>query len=106
MEHHLLSRAELEFSSADDPVGSALLAETQGYATRSTVADSQSAPRPGDVLLPIHLRTGDLDLRLFTTIVTLSTPQDVTLQELRAETWLPSGIPSVAGSRISESEPL
>ncbi len=90
VEHNLLSRAELELSSADDPVGSALLAEIRSYAGASTVVDSHSAPRPGDLLLPIHIRLGDLDLRLFTTIMTLGTPQDITLQELRIETFFPA----------------
>jgi transcriptional regulator with XRE-family HTH domain len=90
VERHLLSRAELEFSSADDPVGSALLAEIKGYASVSAAANSHTAPRPGDLLLPIHIRMGDLDLRLFSTIMTLGTPQDVTLQELRIETFFPT----------------
>jgi transcriptional regulator with XRE-family HTH domain len=90
VERHLLSRADLEFSSADDPVGSALLAEIRSYASASTAADSHPAPRPGDLLLPIHIRKGDLDLRLFSTIMTLGTPQDVTLQELRIETFFPA----------------
>jgi len=54
------------------------------------MADSHPVPRPGDLLLPIHIRKGDLDLRLFTTIMTLGTPQDVTLQELRIETFFPA----------------
>src|SRR5580704_8399748 len=87
VEHHLLSRAELEFSSAHDPVGAALLAEIRSYAGTSAMADSHPLPRPGDLLLPIHIRKGDLDLRLFSTIMTLGTPQDVTLQELRIETF-------------------
>lgn len=90
VEHHLLSRAELEFSSADDPVGFDLLAEIRSYAGASTGNDSHPAPRPGDLLLPIHIRKEDLDLRLFTTIMTLGTPQDVTLQELRIETFFPA----------------
>jgi transcriptional regulator with XRE-family HTH domain len=90
VERHLLSRAELEFSSADDPVGSALLAEIKSYASVSAAANSHTAPRPGDLLLPIHIRMGDLDLGLFSTIMTLGTPQDVTLQELRIETFFPS----------------
>jgi hypothetical protein len=90
VERHLLSRAELEFSSADDPVGSALLTEIKSYASVSAAANSHTAPRPGDLLLPIHIRMGDLDLRLFSTIMTLGTPQDVTLQELRIETFFPS----------------
>lgn len=87
---HLLSRAEREMSSAEDPVGVALLAEIRSYASASTVANSHTGPRPGDLLLPIHIRMGDLDLRLFSTIMTLGTPQDVTLQELRIETFFPA----------------
>jgi transcriptional regulator with XRE-family HTH domain len=90
VEWHLLSRAERELNSAEDPIGAALLAELRSYASASTVADSHTAPRPGDLLLPIHIRMGDLDLRLFSTIMTLGTPQDVTLQELRIETFFPA----------------
>jgi hypothetical protein len=90
VEWHLLSRAERELNSAEDPVGAALLAELRGYASASTVADSHTVPRPGDLLLPIHIRMGNLDLRLFSTIMTLGTPQDVTLQELRIETFFPA----------------
>lgn len=49
--------------------------------------DVQSVP---DLLVPVHLRAGDVDLRLFTAITTLGTPQDVTLQELRIEALLPA----------------
>jgi len=48
----------------------------------------------GDLLLPIHLRTNDLELRIFSTIMTLGTPTDVTLQELRIETFFPADEPS------------
>jgi hypothetical protein len=41
-------------------------------------------------LLPIHIRTPDLDLHLFSAIMTLCGPRDVTLQELRVETWFPA----------------
>jgi transcriptional regulator with XRE-family HTH domain len=40
-----------------------------------------------DVLLPVHLKRGDLELRLFTTITTLGTPLDVTAEELRIESY-------------------
>jgi transcriptional regulator with XRE-family HTH domain len=88
VERHLMSHAEIEFGSAEDSVGVALLAEIRSYASASAVLDT--APRPGDPLLPIHLRKGDLDLRLFSTIMTLCRPQDITLQELRIETWFPA----------------
>lgn len=50
-------------------------------------------PRPNasrSPLLFIHLRTSDFELRLFTALTTLDTPQDVTLEELRIETYFPA----------------
>jgi hypothetical protein len=38
----------------------------------------------------VHIRKDGLDLRLFSAIMTLGTPQDVTLQELRIETFFPA----------------
>jgi len=90
VERHLLSRAELDLGSAEDAVGNALLAEIRRYSSSPAAADSHSAFRPSDLLLPIHIRTGAFDLRLFSTIMTLCRPQDVTLQELRVETWFPA----------------
>jgi hypothetical protein len=40
-------------------------------------------------ILPMHFRKGGTELRLFTTIATLGTPQDITLQELRIESFFP-----------------
>jgi transcriptional regulator with XRE-family HTH domain len=40
-------------------------------------------------VLAMHFRKRDTSLRLFTTIATLGTPQDVTLQELRIECFFP-----------------
>ena len=90
VERHLLSRAELELGSPEDPVGAALLTEIKSYASPSAEDNEPTAPRPGDLLLPIHIRMGDLDLSLFSTIMTLCTPRDVTLQELRIETFFPA----------------
>ena len=52
---------------------------------RTPDAKAQSAP-----FLPIALRKGDLALRFFTTIATLGTPQDITLQGLRVECLFPA----------------
>jgi hypothetical protein len=41
-------------------------------------------------LLSIHRRKADLDLRLFSAMMTLCRPHDVTLQELRVETFFPA----------------
>lgn len=88
---HLFGRAQRELTQhSGDPEAAALLAELQGYLEP---AIDGSCPVPfsvADLLLPIHIRKGDLELRLFSTIMTLGTPQDVTLQELRVETLFPA----------------
>lgn len=45
-----------------------------------------SEPR---VLIPVHLRKGELELRFFTTIASLGTPIDLTAHELRIESYYP-----------------
>jgi hypothetical protein len=39
--------------------------------------------------VPIHFRRGATSLKLFTTIATLGTPRDVTLDEIRIEFFYP-----------------
>jgi transcriptional regulator with XRE-family HTH domain len=91
VERHLLDRAERELGAVtNDVVGAQLLAEVRGYVGSSTPGRPSSQLRATDLLLPIHIRTPDLELRLFSTIMTLGTPRDVTLQELRVETFFPA----------------
>ena len=45
---------------------------------------------PPSPVLAMHFRKGQTSLRLFTTIATLGTPQDVTVQELRIECFFPA----------------
>ena len=94
---HLLTRAERELGvtlSTIQPLRSA------GGVTRYAGARSQQRRRPrlgpADLLLPIHFAEGGIELRLFTTIMTLGTPQDVTLQELRIETFFPADAASAS----------
>ena len=88
---HLLGRAERDFGqSAPDTIGIALLAELRGYRVPDPARSPSCSLKAADLLLPIHIRKNDLELRLFSTIMTLGTPQDVTLQELRVETFFPS----------------
>ena len=56
-----------------------------------------------DLLLPVHFRINGIDLRLFSTIMTLGTPQDVTLQELRIETFFPADAESEAALKMLTS---
>ena len=86
---HLLARADRELSVPGDEVAAALLVELREYAGEST-HEPPAVIRAADVLLPVHIRKDGLDLRLFSAIMTLGTPQDVTLQELRIETFFPA----------------
>ncbi|QPF82183.1 helix-turn-helix transcriptional regulator [Bradyrhizobium genosp. L] len=54
----------------------------------AALAAPLSEPAPGPVL-PMQFHKGDVRLQLFTTIATLGIPQDVTLQELRIESFFP-----------------
>ena len=85
----LLDRAERELSATHDEQAAALLGEIRGYASDLPKAASRSL-QSGDVLLPVHLRKDGVELKLFSTIMTIGTPQDITLQELRIETFFPA----------------
>jgi transcriptional regulator with XRE-family HTH domain len=103
---HLLGRAERELGQAKgDEVAAALLTELQDYAGPLVHERRSAGVTAGDLLLPIHIRKGDLELRMFSTIMTLGTPQDVTLQELRIETFFPADEASERAWRTSEAEP-
>lgn len=70
---------------------------------RTPDAGAQSAP-----VLPLTLRKGGVAAGFFTTIATLGTPQDVTLQELRVECFFPADEATeklagrLAGTRASD----
>jgi hypothetical protein len=58
-----------------------------GVPALSHVPALEESPSP---VLAMHFRKGQTALRLFTTIATLGTPQDVTVQELRIECFFPA----------------
>jgi len=98
---HLMWRAERELGDAsDDEAATALLAELRDHAGLS-VQRPAAQLRATEILLPIHIRKDEFEFRLFSTIMTLGTPHDVTLQELRIETFFPADAASEeAWSRI------
>jgi transcriptional regulator with XRE-family HTH domain len=57
-----------------------------GVPAVSQAPPPDEAPAP---VLPIHFRRGETSLRMFTTLATLGTPRDVTLQEIRIECFFP-----------------
>ena len=66
----------------------ALLERLLGYKDVRAILKDPMSDAAGPVL-PMHFRKGDVSLALFTAIATLATPQDVTLQELRVESFFP-----------------
>ena len=88
---HLVARAHRELTGpGEDEQAAALLNELHRY---PGVPERPIAPPPSaitELFLPVHLRKDGVDIRTFSTIMTLGTPQDVTLQELRIETFFPA----------------
>lgn len=67
----------------------ALLDRLMSYrGVRTALSAGANGADTGPVLA-MHFRKQDTSLRLFTTIATLGTPQDITLQELRIECFFP-----------------
>ena len=88
---HLVVRAHREFAApGGDESGAALLDELHRYPGVPPYPSIPPPPRLPDVVIPVHLRKDGVDIRTFSTIMTLGTPQDVTLQELRVETFFPA----------------
>ena len=93
----LIDRLEREISARPgDEVLRSLAAELRTYPGVDDLPLRPRLPNAGDLLVPIHLRGRGLDVRLFTTIATIGTPQDITLEEMRSETLLPADAESEA----------
>ncbi|HEY7687711.1 MAG TPA: helix-turn-helix transcriptional regulator [Dongiaceae bacterium] len=72
------------------PETAALLKRLLAYPGIPALSQVPSLEAPPGPVLAIHFRKGETSLRLFTTIATLGTPQDVTLQEIRIECFFPA----------------
>lgn len=67
----------------------ALLERLLSYEGVRPLFEAPSFSPAAEAVLPMRFRKGDVSLELFTTIATLGTPQNVTLQELRVESFFP-----------------
>jgi len=86
----MLQRVHREALANGDPGSRALLdaiLAMDGIPAEWRVPDLDHEP---PVIVPLCLRRGDLELKLFSTVTTLGTPLDITLQELRLETFFPA----------------
>jgi transcriptional regulator with XRE-family HTH domain len=66
-----------------------LLERLSSYEGVPSLTSPAPLPAAEGPVLPMHFQKDGATLRLFTTIATLGTPQDITLQELRIESFFP-----------------
>jgi transcriptional regulator with XRE-family HTH domain len=86
---HFLRGVQADAIADGAPESASLLTRLLSYDGLPELLQSaalEDAPRP---LLPIQMRKGDTPLDFFTTIATLGTPQDITVQEIRIESFFP-----------------
>lgn len=86
---HFIHGVEADAAADATSETAALLERLLAYEdVRATLSQAPIADFAAPIL-PMHFRRGRTNLRLFTTIATLGTPQDITLQELRIESFFP-----------------
>lgn len=86
---HLLQRMRRIVEITGDAEIAELYQEVRDYPCDQPVPQVE-LPGPGEIIVPLRLRHGDLELRFFCTIATFGTPLDVTLSELAIESFFPA----------------
>ena len=84
---HLLARLRREIAVTGDPGLAELYDELRGYPCDQPDVD---VPSPGEVVVPLRIRTEAGELSFFGTVATFGTPLDVTVAELSIESFFPA----------------
>ena len=84
---HLLARLRREIAVTGDPGLAELDDELRGYPCDQPDVD---VPSPGEVVVPLRIRTEAGELSFFGTVATFGTPLDVTVAELSIESFFPA----------------
>jgi len=82
-----------------------LLAEVLSYPGVPRSLHNTSPGRPVFPVVPVHFRKADRAFNFFSTVTTLGTPQDVTVQELRIECFFPADDATRVAARALAAEP-
>jgi hypothetical protein len=86
----LLSRLHRELlERPNDTALAALVEDLLGYPDVPKGWQTPDLAAPSEPCLVIRLRKGDLSLAFLTTLTIFNAPQNVTLEELRLESWFP-----------------
>jgi hypothetical protein len=86
---YFIRSVEADAAADGTPETAALLERLLGYEGVRAALSAPPLEQFTSPVLAMHFRKGGTTLRLFTTIATLGTPQDITLQELRIESFFP-----------------
>jgi transcriptional regulator with XRE-family HTH domain len=86
---YFIRSVEADAAADGTPETAALLERLLAYDGVAAAVTAPSAESVATPVLPMRFRKGSTELSLFTTIATLGTPQDITLQELRIESFFP-----------------
>ena len=88
---HLLQRVYCEAgSSIESGQSSLLFNELISYPEAAELWHNSIRTTHNDLILTTHFQLNELNLRFFSTIATLGTPYDITLQEIRIECLFPA----------------
>lgn len=87
---YLLRGVQADAIADGTPETAALLRRLLSYPALPALSQSLPSAEPRALVLTLHFRKGETSLRLFTTIATLGTAHDVTLQEIRIECFFPA----------------
>jgi transcriptional regulator with XRE-family HTH domain len=84
---HVLGRLRREVTATQDPQLKTLLAELSGYPGGT---EAERLPRPGEIAVPLRLRSDAGELAFMSTVTTFGTPLDITVSELSIEAFFPA----------------
>jgi len=86
---HFLRGVQVDANTDGTPETLALLTRLLALPDVPSLSEVLPPEEGHPPVLPIHFRRGETSLCLFTTIATLGTPRDVTLEEVRIECFFP-----------------
>jgi hypothetical protein len=86
---YFIRSVEADAAADGTPETAALLERLLSYQGVKQALKSNAEDTAGSPVLSMHFRKDEISLQLFTTIATLGTPRDITLQELRIECFFP-----------------
>jgi transcriptional regulator with XRE-family HTH domain len=95
---HLLGRLRRQVQAGRDPQLASLLAELRAYPCDEPEPRVE-LPGAGEIVVPLRIAHGNVELRFMSIVSTFGTPLDVTLQELSIEAFFPADADTAAALR-------